>query len=88
MSEKVLIDDKAVAKSNTTVQFGAISAPTPLWAKWLFRSVFIVTSAIVLVVAGTQRIAEADKFEILLVLKGVDALALGFSKMFGVVEKD
>ena len=86
--EKVLIDNKPVNVSETKVQFGAVSSPTPLWAKWLFRSVFIITSAITLVVAGTQLISEAYKFETLLILKGIDALALGFSKMFGVVEKD
>lgn len=84
--KKVLIDNHAVNLSETKTVL-SLSAPTPSWAKWVFRSSLIVTSAITLVVAGTQLITEANKFEALLILKGIDALAYGFSKMFGVVEK-
>jgi hypothetical protein len=84
--QKVLIDNKAVplSETKTVVSFGSES---PLWAKWVFRGTLIVTSAITLVIAGTQLISEANKFEVLLMLKGIDALAYGFSKMFGIVEK-
>lgn len=84
--KKVLIDNKAVPVSETKTVI-SLTAETPLWAKWVFRSTLIVTSAITVVIAGTQLISEANKFEVLLILKGVDALAYGFSKLFGVVEK-
>lgn len=66
----------------------ALNGRTPLWAKNMFRITFIVTSAIMIFIAGTQLFDESLKFELVLGLKSIDALALGFSKLFGVTEEE
>jgi hypothetical protein len=77
--------DKGDIKEPTKVVFGALTAPTPLLATWIFRAVFIITSAVTIWIAGTELISTSAKVETMLILKMVDALVLGFSKMFGVV---
>lgn len=63
----------------------AIGAPTPEWAKWIFRIVAIITTVLAFWVAGTTLIAEAYKVEVMLGLKAIDMLVLLFSKAFGIV---
>lgn len=90
MDKKVLIDNKAVNLSETKVQFlteTALLAQSPSWAKWLFRGVAILTTVLAFYFAGTNLIQEQYKVEVLLGLKAIDMLTLGFSKLFGVVEK-
>lgn len=86
MPDKVIIDNKSVPVSETKVQFGAINSPTPTWAKWVFRSVAILTTVLAFYLSGSAMINEKWKVEILLGLKSLDMLALGFSKLFGIVE--
>jgi|GEM_PF-1977834 len=88
MEKQILIDNAAVPVSETKVQFGAVSAPTPVWASWLFRSVFILTSAVTIWIAGTELISKGAKVEWMLLLKMADALAFGFSKLFGIVPNE
>lgn len=66
----------------------ALNSRTPLWAKNMFRITFIITSAIMIFIAGTQLFEESLKFELVLGLKSIDALVLGLSKMFGVTEEE
>lgn len=87
MKKHVLIDDKAVPLSQTKSQFGAFSSPSPMWAKIMFRSVAVLTTVLAFYVAATGLIPEQWKVEVLLGLKSLDMLTLGFSKLFGVVEK-
>lgn len=90
MERKVLVDNKALAVSDTKVKFmtaEAISGQSPSWAKWLFRSVAILTTVLAFYVAGTNLIEEQWKVEVMLGLKSLDMLTLGFSKLFGLVEK-
>jgi hypothetical protein len=57
---------------------------TPLWAKWMFRITFIVTTALAFWMAATKLVPENIKFEVLLGFKSFDMLVWGFSKLFGV----
>lgn len=66
----------------------AIKSPTPEWAKWMFRSVAIVTTVIAFWIAGTTLVLESYKVEIMLGLKALDMLILLFSKAFGIVIKE
>ena len=66
----------------------ALNSRTPLWAKNIFRITFVITSAVMIFIAGTQLIEESLKFEVGLILKVIDALALGFSKLFGEIEEE
>jgi hypothetical protein len=83
--EKIITKGEVLPVSETKVVFGDLNAPTPMWATWLFRAVFVVTTAIVIWVSGTNLISQGAKVEWMLILKVVDALVLGFSKLFGVV---
>lgn len=76
-----------MANQNTTVKFGAVSSPTPLWSKWMFRGWSIFTTAVAFYVAGTSLLSAQSKTEILLAAKSSDMLVLGLSKMFGIVKK-
>ena len=72
-----------------TTKFGLsqIGNKTPLWAKWIFRVVFLITTVTISWLAATDIIPEAQKYEITLFLKVVlDPLAYGLSKMFGIEE--
>lgn len=86
MEKKVIIDNKSIPVSETKVQFGAVNSPTPIWAKWVFRATAILTTVVAFYVGGTNLIQEQYKVEVLLALKSLDMLTLGFSKLFGIVE--
>jgi predicted DNA repair protein MutK len=90
MAEKVQIDDKLVPKSQTKVEFftnDALKGQVPGWANWAFRITIIVTTVAVFWVGGTNLISQDNKIEVMLALKTLDALVLGLSKLFGIVEK-
>jgi len=82
---KILIDNKAVPVSETKVQFGALSAPTPLWATWVFRITFIVTTAMTFWIGSTGLLSNPAKIEIITALKSLDMVVLGLSKLLGIV---
>lgn len=84
MGKTIIVDNQAVPESQTKVTFGAINSVTPDWAKWIFRSVLIITSVVSFWIASTSLITEANKLEIVLALKALDLLAFGFSKLFGI----
>lgn len=88
MENKVLVENKAVSKDDTVVEFGAITASTPQWAKWMFRITLLFTTGLTLWLAGTNLISATNKFEFALILKVIDGAVYGFSKMFGIVLKD
>lgn len=87
--KKILIDNKAVAKSDTKVTFGIPTGPTPTWAKNMFRIAFALTTAAVAYIAATNLIEENIKYELTLLLKVVvDPLMYVLSKCFNVEEID
>jgi hypothetical protein len=62
----------------------ALSLKTPIWAKNVFRVTMLLTSALTIYVAGTALIIDFHKVEIMLVLKVIDALVFGLSKLIGI----
>jgi hypothetical protein len=62
----------------------ALSLKTPAWAKNTFRATMVLTSAVTIYVAGTNLIVDLHKIEIMLVLKVIDALVFGISKLIGI----
>lgn len=84
MIKKVLVNNKAVDVEDTKVTFGAITATTPAWAKWVFRITFVLTSVFTAWIAATNLVSESWKFETILILKVIDGIAFAFSKMFGI----
>lgn len=71
--------DKAIVK------FGAVNAPKPAWATWLFRSVAILTTVSAFWIGGTALMKNEAKVEVILAMKALDMLVLGFSNLFGIV---
>lgn len=70
----------------TKTIFGAINSPTPQWATWMFRVVFLLTTVASGYLAATNLLSTEAKYEVTLVLKlVVDPLVYGLSKMFGIV---
>jgi hypothetical protein len=76
------LKNKDMAKNKTT--FGAVSQPTPQWAKWLFRGTLVVTSVATFIISGDDAIPMETKVRIGVYLKGLDLLVFGFSKMWGI----
>ncbi len=71
-------------KGNTVVSF---TLPQPQWTVWVFRIVFLVTSAATLVIAGDDAITDANKVRILLYMKAFDFIIWGIGKGLGVDKK-
>lgn len=61
-----------------------INNPTPLWAKWVFRTVFILTTVASFWAGASTLIDPLYKAELLLGFKSLDMIVFGFSKLFGV----
>jgi len=72
----------------TSIQFGVsqIQNPTPLWAKYAFRVVFLLLSIAVFMVSDYPDINESLKLLLLKWFSGINMLVWGLSKMFGVEE--
>lgn len=72
----------------TNFQFGVsqIQNPTPLWAKYTFRIIFLLLSISVFMVSDYPGISESLKFLLLKWFSGINMLVWGLSKMFGVEE--
>lgn len=71
-------------KKQTSFGLEQLSNPTPLWAKQVFRIVFVLTTVLTFWVAGSTLIAAGIKTELMLGLKSLDMLVFGISKLFGV----
>lgn len=62
-----------------------VNVTTPIWAKWIFRIVFLLTKIVVAYIAATNLISPESKYEITVFLTLViDPVAYGLSKMFGI----
>lgn len=88
--EKIITQGKVLPKDETKVAFisnGALNAPTPQAANWIFRIVVVVTTVAAFWISGTALVDEQHKVEIMLALKTIDMLTLGVGKLFGIVEK-
>jgi hypothetical protein len=58
--------------------------PTPLWATWTFRIVFILTGVITVVIAGDPGIANDLKIRLGVYLKGLDMAIWGITRAIGI----
>lgn len=80
-----------MTKKTTNTQFGtlkALNAETPKWATWSFRAVIIFTTALTAWIAATHLVTDTVKFEIILVLKGIDFITWGLGRMTGNVTEE
>lgn len=70
-----------------TTKFGVdqVKNETPLWAKWMFRITFIITTALIGWIAATNLFPQETKYEITIFLKLlVDPVVYMVSKLFGI----
>ncbi len=70
----------------TKIKFGPaqVGCRSPLWAKYTFRVIFLLLSFGVFMVSDYPGISDAQKFLLLKWFSGINMLAWGLSKMFGV----
>lgn len=69
--------------------FAQIVKETPEQAKWIFRLIFALTTALIAWLGATHLFNPEVKYEIMIFLKLIiDPIAYTVSKMFGVVPKD
>lgn len=66
----------------------ALNTATPTWAKNVFRVTMLLTTAIAAWVAASEMVEQTWKMEIILILKCLDPVIWGLSKMFGVEPPD
>ena len=72
-------------KGTTTFAPGS---PSPMWATWMFRIVFLLTMGATIIIAGDTTIPDGLKVRIFLYMKGFDFVVWGIAKGLGVKKKD
>ncbi len=70
--------------ANVKFGFGQIVNQSPLWAKWVFRSVLYLSAATAVVMGIVTEIPEDVKVVVLKYCVEGTALVHAFSKMFGI----
>lgn len=86
-----MADEKQEVSTTKTVS-GTVgfnpSAPSPIWATWIFRIVFLLTMVATIIIAGDTHIPNDIKVRIFLYMKGFDVFVWGVAKGLGVKKKD
>lgn len=62
----------------------SLNKPTPMWATWVFRGVFVLTGVITFIVAAEPALADDIKIRLGIYLKGIDMLVWGLTRIIGV----
>lgn len=66
----------------------SIDKPTPAWATWAFRIVFVITTALSIWIASTKMVSDANKVEIMVAFKAFDFVIWGIGRGLGVKKED
>lgn len=74
--------------ANTKFGFGQIGNPTPLWAKLVFRIVFLLLSFGIFMITDYPGIEEPTKLIVLKWFSGINMLVWGLSKLVGIQDDD
>jgi hypothetical protein len=74
-----------MAQSKTVLSF---KKPTPAWATWIFRVVFLLTTAATIVIAADPDIKDKTKVKISVYLKAFDFVIWGVGRGLGVEKKN
>lgn len=72
-------------KGKTVISF---KQPTPMWATWIFRCVFLLTTAAFFVIASDGTITPESKVQIFLYMKAGDFVVWGMAKGVGIKKED
>ncbi len=76
---------ETITNSKTVVNF---KLPSPVWATWMFRIIFLLTTAGSIWIAATGMIPDNNKVEILLAMKVLDVVIWGIGRGLGVKKED
>jgi hypothetical protein len=79
MAETTEVSDAAGGK--TVLSF---VKPTPMWATWIFRIVFVLTGVATFIIASDPGITESLKVRLGVYLKGFDMLVWGVTRAIGI----
>jgi hypothetical protein len=66
----------------------SVNEPTPKWATWVFRIIFLLTSAALIILAADPTIPDGVKFRVSLYLKAADVVVWGIGRALGVKKED
>lgn len=83
--EKVTVETQREVKGHLVASF---KYPTPMWATWIFRVVFLATLAATIIISGDPAIEDGTKVRIFLYMKGFDALIWGLGRGIGIKKED
>jgi uncharacterized membrane protein len=73
-----------MAENKLVVGFSGVNKPTPKWATYLFRVVFILTGVVTFIVAADPAVKPEVAYRIGIYLKGLDMAVWGFTRIFGI----
>jgi hypothetical protein len=72
-------------KSTTVLSF---TQPTPAWATWVFRVVFLLTTAATIILAAEPGISDEVKVKLGEYMKAFDFVVWGIARGIGVKKED
>lgn len=81
MAENQTVEQKKEVTGKTVL---SLNKPTPMWATWVFRIVFILTGVAIFVISADPAILAETKVRISIYLKGLDLLIWGLTRALGV----
>lgn len=84
--DKTVVEEEKIITNPQLVL--SLTLPTPVWATWVFRAVFLLTTALTIWIAGTGLISESVKVEIMVALKALDVLIWGAARFIGIKKRD
>jgi hypothetical protein len=79
--EQQQVEKKVDVTGKTVI---SLNKPTPMWATWAFRIVFVLTGVATFIVAADPGIDMGVKMRLGIYLKGLDMLVWGFTRLVGV----
>lgn len=81
MSEEKTIEVQKKVDGKTVLSF---EKPTPMWATWVFRIVFVMTGVATFIIAADPAISESTKIRLGIYFKGFDMFIWGVTRAIGV----
>jgi hypothetical protein len=81
MEETQEVEVKKEVTGHAVLSF---TKPTPAWATWIFRVVFILTGVATFIVLGDNAIDDSLKTRLALYLKGIDMAVWAMTRAIGI----
>jgi hypothetical protein len=78
---EINIEQERTVQGKTVI---SINKPSPMWATWIFRIVFLLTGVATFIIAADPEISNQLKVRIGIYLKGLDMVVWGLTRMIGV----